>query len=623
MSRLRYVGALIFLAAAARAISLTWLHPLNWDEIEYFRATNWVRQGLVPYRDFWEHHTPLQWFLFAPVTALTSSPGVAAVILMRWAQVPLWIVTFWLLATWMRGAGIGAIARWSAILLALCSSMFMLGAVEYRIDAVGCALYVLALVLLQRLHRSAWFAFAGGAALCLAGFANIRLGPLLALTALLARIVRPPERAWGGRSEANWLFAGGMAMFAAGSVYFVSTRSAAIAFRRVWTENYLADRLSEGTAGVLLHRLAVPFGFRPLDRQQPLFEPAALDVSTVLILVIGTLAVLRVLYTNRRTPDDLFVLAFLQVSSVLFVAAMKFIYHYHFGIVILLMVPFVGAEIDRFLQARDRWAVIVAGLLLVSATNVFASIFRGKEGDLQYEDLIMREADRQTPANSTVLDGVGWALRRRPAYRYWFLPKLVQSLEEQGMFETYTQRQMASDPPAAIISDYRLTGWLFTHPPLAEFATSHYLPSWRNLWLPGLSRRLTPAHPVAEWIVPAGGAYRVYGSERLSTHPWFRAPLLIGSLESRHTEVKLTGFSPASKLPVAWWIDGVPAPPADVLQLRRKQRLRVASHARGPFGIMIVPINVTELFRQPPHGVTIDGAMPPATHVPHFPDLFR
>src|SRR2546430_2701672 len=94
VSRARFAGMLIVIAAAARSLSLGWLHPLNWDEVEYFRATDWVSRGLVPYRDFWEHHTPLQWFVFAPVAAFVRSPGASAILAMRWAQVPLWIATF-------------------------------------------------------------------------------------------------------------------------------------------------------------------------------------------------------------------------------------------------------------------------------------------------------------------------------------------------------------------------------------------------------------------------------------------------------------------------------------------------------------------------------------------------
>ncbi|PYQ48537.1 MAG: hypothetical protein DMF59_15760 [Acidobacteria bacterium] len=288
VSRPRFAGMLIVIAAAARSLSLGWLHPLNWDEIEYFRATEWVSGGLVPYRDFWEHHTPLQWFVFAPVATFVHSPGASAILAMRWAQVPLWIATFVLMAIWMRRAGISLPATLSAILLALCSSMFMLPAVEYRIDSLGCLLYALALVLLQR-NRN----FEGGAALCLAGFANIRLGPLLALTVILYLF----------RRSRIAMLAGGIVTFALCSLYFIATHSAAIAFRRVWTENYLGDRLSKGTEGVFLHRLAGVFGWRPLNHT---FDPAAIDVATIFILVFGVIGIGRALITRR---EHLFMLA--------------------------------------------------------------------------------------------------------------------------------------------------------------------------------------------------------------------------------------------------------------------------------------------------------------------------
>ena len=53
--------AIALSAAAIRLVPLQWLHPINWDELEFFRATKWIAEGRVPYRDFWEHHTPLAW----------------------------------------------------------------------------------------------------------------------------------------------------------------------------------------------------------------------------------------------------------------------------------------------------------------------------------------------------------------------------------------------------------------------------------------------------------------------------------------------------------------------------------------------------------------------------------
>src|SRR6185369_12373389 len=111
----RLLVAVTALAAAFRLLPLLGLHPLNWDEVEFFRATDWVRQGLTPYRDFWEHHTPLQWYLFAPFAALTKSEGAAAIVWMRAVQIPLWILTFWLTNLWMKRSGLGEIGRWGAM----------------------------------------------------------------------------------------------------------------------------------------------------------------------------------------------------------------------------------------------------------------------------------------------------------------------------------------------------------------------------------------------------------------------------------------------------------------------------------------------------------------------------
>src|SRR5436309_3500741 len=139
------LGGISLLSVIARLFQLQGLHPIVWDEIEFFRATDWVRRGLVPYRDFWEHHTPLQWFVFAPVTALTNSPGVSAILLMRWAQLPLWIVAFVLLRGWMRRAGVSVFGAWTAMALVLCSTLFMLPAVEYRQDVLGSVIYISAI----------------------------------------------------------------------------------------------------------------------------------------------------------------------------------------------------------------------------------------------------------------------------------------------------------------------------------------------------------------------------------------------------------------------------------------------------------------------------------------------
>jgi uncharacterized membrane protein YciS (DUF1049 family) len=458
-------SALIAASVAARLAQLQWLHPLGWDEVEYFRATDWVRQGLVPYRDFWEHHTPLQWLLFAPVTALLDSPGVASVVAMRWAQLPLWMAAFALLAAWMRGAGIARNARWTAMGFALTSSLFMLPAVEYRVDVLGGVLLLLGLVLLQRsvecgghaaaVRAPAWPAHStlAGAAFALAAFANLRLGPVV-VVAMLAAL-------WHYGRRAAWAIAGAGAATAVGTLYFIATNSLAIAVRRVFVENMLADRLAENIPGIFLHRILAPFGVSLLDRS---FYVSGIDPGGILLIVLGVAGLVR-------ARGELRYLAVVNAANLLFIALMKYVFNYHLEIAALLIVPLVATQIRKGL---------VCALVVCAAMNISVALFRGKEADMQYQDRMMKAVHLATPPDGRVFDSAGWALHRKPAYEYWFLRAITFELESHGVFAAY----VPSPPPDAIIADHDTRRWLVAHPQLLSWVRQNYVPHGRDLWLP-------------------------------------------------------------------------------------------------------------------------------------------
>lgn len=50
-------------------IAFNWTNS-HFDDLEHLHASFLVGKGLVPYKDFFEHHHPLLWFLFAPMTKL-------------------------------------------------------------------------------------------------------------------------------------------------------------------------------------------------------------------------------------------------------------------------------------------------------------------------------------------------------------------------------------------------------------------------------------------------------------------------------------------------------------------------------------------------------------------------
>ena len=68
--------ALLGLAAGTR-IGLAINGAIDPDESEHLHAAWLVSAGLVPYRDFWDHHAPLFFYAMAPLTRwLTDNPSV-------------------------------------------------------------------------------------------------------------------------------------------------------------------------------------------------------------------------------------------------------------------------------------------------------------------------------------------------------------------------------------------------------------------------------------------------------------------------------------------------------------------------------------------------------------------
>jgi hypothetical protein len=599
--------ALALTAAAVRLIPLQFLHPLNWDELEFWRATSWIAQGRVPFRDFWEHHSPLVWFVFAPFTLLSNSPGVDAVIVLRWAQILVWIATFWLLHVWMRGAGIERFARWSAMALALCSSLFMTPAVEYRVEALGCSLVMAGLVCAQRERY-----FFAGAAFCLAGFANLRLGPVLVVAVLLLLVTR--------RLRAAAVVAGGFAALAACLGYFAVTGSLHALYQQVWVEN-LAEKYATPVVGGFVHRLLVPFGVRIIGSDR-LFELAAVDVGGIAVLLLGFAGMLFA----WRKRGDVLLLAFLQLTNLAFIAIMKFIYNYHFALTVVLMVPLIAIVLERMSESAvggGRWAVfsdrdgpppsdhrlpdVVLAIIVVAwSVNAFAAIFRGKELDRAYQDRIMREVDARTQPGDQVWSGIPWALRREPAYWFWFLPELPRQLVKQGLAPRYEPR----NPPAAVVAEHNVLVWLASvQRELVPYFVHHYIPVWRELWVPALNARLAPGASY-EWIVPRDGNYRVYVSPALAQHPWFRTPL---------------GVTSYKRADAARFTVTLPPPGAgairfdrDVAQLRKGERITAFNPTNETVAVILMSTDDRVLFRQPPPGVTLEGETTRITHVPDF-----
>ncbi len=69
---LPYAGVVsdLVLVAVFYALALAYVPTQNGDNIEHIHSGFLVALGQVPYRDFFQHHNPLMWYLFAPVMKL-------------------------------------------------------------------------------------------------------------------------------------------------------------------------------------------------------------------------------------------------------------------------------------------------------------------------------------------------------------------------------------------------------------------------------------------------------------------------------------------------------------------------------------------------------------------------
>lgn len=69
----KFLKYFILILGTAQLCFLGWVfyyHYMCMDHAEHIHASWLIWQGMVPYRDFFEHHNPLLWFIFAPITAL-------------------------------------------------------------------------------------------------------------------------------------------------------------------------------------------------------------------------------------------------------------------------------------------------------------------------------------------------------------------------------------------------------------------------------------------------------------------------------------------------------------------------------------------------------------------------
>lgn len=588
------------LATVAMALwalaNLGWGRGVGWDEVEFLKATDWIRQGLVPYRDFFEHHTPLTWFCMAPFEGLVRGPGVGPVLWMRWLQVPLWALVVFRLSAWMREDRIPEAARYFSLACLLGTPFFVFSAIEFRVDTLGTLFVILALDRIRRGgHRQA---FAAGALLAAAGMANLRFAPLGVAIAVVASYLDLKSQRWSfSPRRLGWMIVGALAALAPWAIYLAATHS----FSAMWHWCVTANRVA--AANVSASGTLWGFGYTSILVNHDL-PGLALELG---MLAGGVVA----LYKIRR-PEFLHFLFLAQVANLVFIAFMRVRFFYHFELSLCLAVPFLARSIDWVMERPSRiWGRLVPGFMALSVVvNGFTLATDSDHPTLAYQDAVLKEASRLAPAGSTVLDGCGWLVDAKPAYRFWFLPSLVNVLLLKNMVPSYSVGDLEADPPRLVIANPRLEATIGMSPDVYDEVVTHYLPVSSNLWVPGLSRALSDIAPSFAWKVLEDGDYRVIAEKSLIRHPWFHDPFAFTEpipKPSSGLVIDPDDFPEHRDPALSWVLDGSPTEPLrGVFHLRRGQILRATFMGQGAIGVMLIPEGTGSLFNPPPKDLTLD-----------------
>ncbi len=138
-------------------------YRFNSDEAQHLHVVWGWTKGLVQYRDLFDNHTPLFHLLMAPLLALVGERP-DALVLMRFAMVPLYLLSLWLTYVLARRLFDPRIALFAAVLAGLHYEFFFTS-IEFRTDNLWTVAWLAALAVVSGGPLDAGRAFAAAAAL--------------------------------------------------------------------------------------------------------------------------------------------------------------------------------------------------------------------------------------------------------------------------------------------------------------------------------------------------------------------------------------------------------------------------------------------------------------------------
>ncbi len=389
------------------------------DEFQHAELAWLIARGVVPYRDVFEHHTPLYHFIVAPflsgdMVMRNGNAAVSSIISLRWAGVASCVVIL-ALTRWLTRLVVGrprtALAADAAMLILASMGIFALKGLEIRPDQLAATLLlgaVLALVLGARHDRPTLGSAAAGACAMLSILTTQKT--MFAIPGLAVAVIL---LAWGARwSRIIVLLAAAGAGAIAAAVPLLGWLLANGALMPFIHDNFLLGAVW-------------PHNPRPLILIGSAF--ARDETLTLVLAAIGLLAVARLPDATRR-------IALAAVAPMLSMVVLMPLFPVVQAQYMFLFLPYIAllggigiaAMVEQWASARTLMALTLTGAVAVHGALTI------KTQSTAYDDAALqrlRYTVERTPVDATVLRGwtAGLAFRR-PAFAYFSLNDEIRSV---------------------------------------------------------------------------------------------------------------------------------------------------------------------------------------------------
>lgn len=449
---------------------------LDADESQHLHAAWLVGQGQVPYRDFWENHTPLFYYLVAPLTRwLADQPSVY--IAARLAMVGLAGAALILVYQLTRRLGSGVAAL--AVLLLAVQWRFAEFTTQVRPDVPALVTWVATLVAVVRWREDG----PGTRWLWIAGFA---LGVYAALTpkaafsglavALLVTLLAWAEK-WRLRLAASQL--GRLAVGATVPVLGV--------LGWLWATGG-PPALQAFARDVVLGNLSFP----DMTKRPPAADEGLLIYGLALVGLVLTLR--RDGWRAFRSPiHGPLLVTGAVVSTLLLLPTTPAVYPYSWMPVLVVASVYASLGLVAITQGvrASRRSLAAAGtafvLVVVFLAPVVVTVWNVERRPLQSQLRRMRLELAYACPGEPVLDGTALAVFRPSAYRYQVLVRGVRAWLADNVVlrgELLAEIRQAAAP--VVDPDRRLRA---LGEPLEGFLAAQYVPGPEGLMVAGASIR--------------------------------------------------------------------------------------------------------------------------------------